>query len=85
MSVKETNFCSFCQNEKETLTHLFFDCIHVQTIWRQIKEWIENTTHATINLSRKVVCLGCLEYRNRVLNLLITVIKYNILNRNCKE
>ena len=36
----ETELCTFCYEQKETLKHLFFDCCHVRTFLLQLREEI---------------------------------------------
>ena len=40
MGIKQDNICTFCQNEVETIEHLFYDC-HISNMYlRDIKRWI---------------------------------------------
>ena len=41
----ETELCTFCNEQKETLKHLFFDCCHVRTFLLQLREEIFVTCH----------------------------------------
>ena len=38
--IKENNTCSFCEKEKETLRHLFYECDKISSFWREIYEWL---------------------------------------------
>ena len=34
--VKDSDLCSFCSLEKETMQHLFYDCKYVQVLWQYV-------------------------------------------------
>ena len=36
--IKESERCTFCESEKETLIHLFVRCKYVQPLWEMITE-----------------------------------------------
>ena len=33
--LSNTQLCSFCKMEEETISHLFYYCTHIQDIWNQ--------------------------------------------------
>ena len=35
--LSNTKLCSFCKTEEETVSHLFYYCIHIQNIWNQVQ------------------------------------------------
>lgn len=37
--IKETNYCTYCHINIETLEHLLWDCVRSKTLWVQFKEW----------------------------------------------
>ena len=39
MEILDTNMCTFCKKEVETLKHLFWQCSFVQTFWKSVKKW----------------------------------------------
>ena len=40
--IKDSDTCSFCEQEIETLTHLFYNCQITQNFWLQVKEWVRS-------------------------------------------
>ena len=42
-----------CQNEKETLIHLFWTCSETNLFWQDFKQWLVNRTEVSnaLNLS----------------------------------
>ena len=49
--------CSFCQETLETLTHLFFNCTHVQDFWNDLKHFL-NTLEYNFIFSLEFVIFG---------------------------
>ena len=42
MKIKSDNKCSFCNEEKETIKHLFWDCEYVQYFWETLVLLLED-------------------------------------------
>ena len=39
-SIKESDLCTFCKHEKETLTHLFVTCKEVSMLWEKVTKYL---------------------------------------------
>ena len=39
IGITSDNLCSFCKECRETMMHLFWECIFVQAFWNGIKQW----------------------------------------------
>ena len=37
--IKESDLCSFCHEQPETVTHLFYYCTIIRDLWRDITNW----------------------------------------------
>ena len=35
--IKNTALCSFCNAVEETPIHIFFDCVHVKSLWERVR------------------------------------------------
>lgn len=57
-SIKDTDKCSFCQSQTETLEHMFWNCKHTQAFWEQIKIWFVRKTQFDITIDKTMVFLG---------------------------
>ena len=55
--------CDFCENELETLEHLFFHCTKVCTLWDDLKV-VLNSLNITVRLDIKAVLFGILDREN---------------------
>ena len=60
MKVVPNNSCSFCNNERESIKHLFWDCQHSQTFWKELENYIsKNCENSKITkFDEKLVILG---------------------------
>ena len=43
--LSNTQLCSFCKMEEETISHLFYYCIHIQDIWDQVQIYFPDCFH----------------------------------------
>ncbi len=81
MQIVDTELCSLCKHERETVSHLFTECKHAQDLWEKIVEtWM--TQIGIHTLSRKEIMLGIsMDTENeRVINHLILLAKSYIYN-----
>ena len=42
-NISETESCTFCREERETYSHLFFECQMVRQLWEKVADYIRNT------------------------------------------
>ncbi len=40
-----TDQCTFCNVEIETIKHLFWDCSTAKHLWNQVVQWLRDTTN----------------------------------------
>ena len=75
----DSNKCTFCTNEPETLQHFFYDCNVVRKLWESVEKWIYEKTGVITTLTKYEIMFGILEGEQKyVLNWLIFNIKYYI-------
>ncbi len=36
--IKDSDKCSFCELETETISHLLYDCLHIKIFWFRVKK-----------------------------------------------
>ena len=82
--LKETELCTFCQESKETVSHLLWDCPRIRNFWIKINEHLENTCNITLPLSKTDVLLGTVASETSI-NFFIALIKYYIYCCRCKD
>ena len=85
MKIKDTNLCSYCHKEPETLIHLFFDCPVVKSFWRNLETFINSKCFdIRLTLSAKTAIFGCKTYCD-VLNTILIMAKYYIFKNKEKS
>ena len=55
--------CTFCGGNRETLVHLFVDCVEVQAVWVNIEHMIRDRLGCNIRLNKRIIVLGLDEDR----------------------
>ena len=75
--LKETNLCSFCNETRETILHLLWDCYVVKNLWLEFANFLSDTCNITFNFSASNVILGC-DNADALVNFLIILVKYYI-------
>ena len=77
IGVKNNSVCNLCNNEIETIEHLFFYCIHAQKFWNDLKTVFEN---AGITLTLTIKNILFLKFGREFVaeNLCIVLGKYYI-------
>ena len=53
--VIDSDRCTFCKIEKETISHLLWNCTYTETFWKHVLEWItKNTPHVrSLNITEQ--------------------------------
>ena len=81
--LSNSTLCDFCNYEPETLIHLYWECLHVQQFWSNIKAFLNNN-NIEIDLNFKNLIFGSFaETESKTLvNYIILLGKYFI--HKCK-
>ena len=84
LKLTDSNLCTFCKLEAETIEHLFVDCPYVKEIWDAVEDMLLDRFNIPIALNKTNVLFGkfitCNTYK--VENLLILILKQYIFT--CK-
>lgn len=51
------NKCEFCEDEEETIIHLFYEYQYTSEIWKEVEEQLDTKTKYTVKLEAKDVIL----------------------------
>ena len=76
--IRQNNRCSFCDIEKETVWHLFFDCGKIQ----DVRKYIEGLICTRLTY-RKVIFNDVRDNAKRVENMIVLLYKYYIYRARC--
>ena len=82
--IKDNNRCTFCNQHKETISHLFCECIIVMNFWTEVTHWLNATFDINLALNHSVVIFGS-EKLEKSVNCVILWAKYFIYCCRCKE
>ena len=85
MKKVNTQSCTFCMIEPETIEHLFYECMEVKNIWFNVfREW-NNVTGDVFVPSLYTCMLGIIDKsvkQHKALNIVLLIVKYFIFK--CK-
>ena len=87
MGIKDTDKCTFCNLEKETLYHLLYRCTRVIIFWRHLEVWLNTTGNFNVKISEEHVLFGDLSEAATVTiwNSVMVLGKYYIYGCKLKE
>ena len=83
--LKDTNLCSFCGSQTETIVHLLWDCTVVQSLWKAVFKWINEITSTIITFNRKEILLGIDNNNLMFYNAIFILVKQYIYACRCKN
>ena len=70
--------CEFCSMEIETVSHLFWECAHVQQFWTSVADLLR-VCDSNINITVKTITFGSKPKCDAiVINFIIFLAKYSI-------
>ena len=52
------DFCSFCEDESETIVHLFYECPIIKVLWEQLSNFLKNNSNLFIIFTLKEILFG---------------------------
>ena len=83
----DSDLCTFCEEERETIRHLFYDCKIIADIWNKLKKWISVRFKTAIVLSYENVIANNIVENNpkHVINMICLTVKQYIYRRRAKE
>ena len=76
--------CSFCQQEDETIVHLFWDCIHVYTYIAELKTMLRQILNNDLHFSKAEFILGSPQMKPCI-NITFMIAKSHICSCKMRE
>ena len=58
IKISKTDKCRLCGEQKETIIHIFFECIKSATLWENLVSWIHSSIPIRIDLNKVDKILG---------------------------
>ena len=56
--IKDSDKCTLCNSETETVCHLFWECSETQDLWTRIVEWYNSKINDTVIIDKRIAILG---------------------------
>ena len=85
LKLTEDNYCTFCKNEEETVTHVFCNWQFITRIWSRIERWIEDKTGEHIILNDQHKLFGFKGSNNSALNCILIIIRQEIYSAKLRN
>ena len=79
--IKESDRCTFCGLECETIKHILWDCMYVNRLWETLFNWITDKTNTTITFTVKDILLGITFEEMIAFNCIFIITKQYICNQ----
>ena len=58
LQIIESNLCTFCGVEIETLEHVFYECDIIKDFWNRVGAWINDKVGSDVSANRENIFLG---------------------------
>lgn len=85
LGIRESNMCTFCEEEPETLIHFFCECRISRNFWSELENWIGQNTDYQLQLTEQMIIFGKTEGNKFALNLILCIAKYNLYRQRIKK
>ena len=69
-NINDSENCTFCKAEPETICHLLWDCTHSNEIWNMLFDWIKTKTQIDMPYDKRETLFGITNYNMQFLNCL---------------
>ena len=84
--ILDSNLCTFCNTVKETLQHLFCDCVITRELWSGAMEWTKSKCSDAVVLNFKNIVFNRISSKVKSLNNFICLLLKNyIYVQRCKK
>ena len=85
LKIQEEDLCSYCNEDRETISHLFYDCVKVKEFWRNTERWLSQYCIEPVRFSREDVLLCTANEKQVLHNHIILMVKYYIYCNKFKK
>ena len=87
-NILSNNLCTFCHSHPENMTHLFWECHKVKTLWENLKSYMElrfKKFNLIFNCATIIFNRVDLTKTSSVINFLVLVTKQFIYRQRCQQ
>jgi len=84
--LSNSTLCDFCQSHIETIDHLFWECQHIQIIWKKMETFLASK-NILIEINKTHAFFGCTEKKlhSDVFNFIVILLKSFIFKMKYKK
>ena len=75
--LKDSENCSVCNTQKETILHKFVECPNVQSFWTEFIDWMNTKGYNIISLNAADILFNIFR-NNMIISLFVLIAKYHI-------
>ena len=79
----DTELCSFCQEERETVLHMLCECKIVKELWQEISEYLEEKYQFKVDINKKNILLNTVSKDSKIINFVCLLSKIYIYRQRC--
>ena len=85
-NIKSSNLCTFCNDYKENVNHLFFECERTQLLYKEMNRWLQITCGIGIPFTKCNILLGIFPVQcNNLQNVIVLYFKRYVYITRCKN
>lgn len=78
IGINDSDLCTFCREESETIEHLLVTCKHIEQLWRDICIWFIRSGYLQLDhLDGKQIILG-IQSTDIIINHIVLITKFVI-------
>ena len=79
----DSDVCVWCQEQIETLVHIFLECEVVKAFWRDLKQWIHSKIGILYHVTNKEIVIGIQTSDLNVVNRIYMFAKWFTFIKKC--
>ena len=81
-----SEYCSFCNQCKETVLHIFCECQKVKKLWHALEKWCEYYYKIDVKFDQSTIILNNYKGKEKkMINNIILCLKQSIYSTKCKQ
>lgn len=85
IGIVESELCTFCRCNAETICHLFWECEYVSEIWDNLLVWMKDEFELDIPLNKIDVIFGRYYKYYNIFNIIICIVKRHIYRKRSRK
>ena len=81
----QSPMCIFCTQVVKTMVHIFYECEHMQKLWKALQSWLRKSTKSQVEITlRNILFLDYDAVAAKFVNMMLLIFKQRIYAQKCK-